>query len=110
MDRLNRTRPFNPNQLHHRSAAGIVLGMPISMHMQIFFAEWCCEGVDLHQIDRIACGCLGRDGRRREMSDTLAPELQLTRMEYRHLPGGAYYSIDRYPLCDGLRAAIGEHG
>jgi hypothetical protein len=41
-----------------------------------------------------------------------AKELQLTRMEYRHLPGGdgAYYSIDGYPLRDGLRAAIGEHG
>jgi hypothetical protein len=31
---------------------------------------------------------------------------------YRRLPGGdgAYYSIDGYPLRDGLRAAIGEHG
>ena len=39
-------------------------------------------------------------------------ELKLTRMEYRHLPGGdgAYYSVDGYPLRDGLRAAIGEHG
>ena len=38
-------------------------------------------------------------------------ELKLTRMEYRHLPGGdsAYYSIDGYPLRDGLHAAIGEH-
>jgi hypothetical protein len=33
-------------------------------------------------------------------------------MEYRHLPrgDGAYYSIVGYPLRDGLRAAIGEHG
>ena len=39
-----------------------------------------------------------------------AKELQLTRMEYRHLPGGdgAYYSVDGYPLRDGLRTAIGE--
>jgi hypothetical protein len=39
-----------------------------------------------------------------------AKELRLTRMEYRHLPGGdgAYYSVDGYPLRDGLRAAIGE--
>jgi hypothetical protein len=30
-------------------------------------------------------------------------------MEYRHLPGGdaAYYSVDGYPLRNGLRAAIG---
>jgi len=42
----------------------------------------------------------------------VAGELKLTRMEYRHLPGGdgAYYSVDGYPLRDGLRAAIGEHG
>jgi hypothetical protein len=41
--------------------------------------------------------------------------LQLTRMEFRHrtsvspaeLPLG-YYSVDRYPLRDGLRAAIGS--
>ena len=40
-----------------------------------------------------------------------AKELQLTRMEYRHLPGGdgAYYSVDGYPLRDGLRAAIGGY-
>jgi hypothetical protein len=33
-------------------------------------------------------------------------------MEYRHLPGGdgAYYSVDGYPLRDGLRAAIGARG
>jgi hypothetical protein len=39
----------------------------------------------------------------------VAGELRLTRMEYRHLPGGdgAYYSVDGYPLHDGLRAAIG---
>jgi hypothetical protein len=39
-----------------------------------------------------------------------AKELQLTRMEYRHLPGGngAYYSVDGYLLRDGLRAAIGS--
>jgi hypothetical protein len=35
------------------------------------------------------------------------PELQLTRMEYRHFDrGGEYYSIDEYPLRDGLRAAL----
>jgi hypothetical protein len=36
--------------------------------------------------------------------------LQLTRMEYRHLPGGdgTYYSVDGYPLRDGLRAAKRE--
>jgi hypothetical protein len=28
-------------------------------------------------------------------------------MEYRH--GDGYYSVDGYPLFDGLRAAIGEH-
>jgi hypothetical protein len=39
-------------------------------------------------------------------------ELKLTRMEYRHLPGGdgAYYSVHGYPLRDCLRAAIGGHG
>jgi hypothetical protein len=31
-------------------------------------------------------------------------ELKLTRLEYVHLPG---YSIDGYPLRNGLRAAIG---
>jgi hypothetical protein len=33
-------------------------------------------------------------------------ELKLTRMEYDE----GYYSIDGYPLRDGLRAAIGEQG
>ena len=33
-------------------------------------------------------------------------ELKLTRMEYDE----GYYSIDAYPLRDGLRAAIGERG
>ena len=37
-----------------------------------------------------------------------ASGFQLTRMEYRH--GDGYYSVDGYPLFDGLRAAIGEHG
>jgi hypothetical protein len=35
-------------------------------------------------------------------------ELQLTRME--STANGRYYTIDGYPLRDGLRAAIGEHG
>jgi hypothetical protein len=35
-----------------------------------------------------------------------AGQLKLTRMEY----DNGYYSIDGYPLSDGLRAAIGEHG
>jgi hypothetical protein len=41
----------------------------------------------------------------------VAGELKLTRMEYRHLPGGdgAYYSVCAYPLRNGLRAAVGEH-
>jgi hypothetical protein len=33
-------------------------------------------------------------------------ELKLTRMEY----DDGYYSVDGYPLFDGLRAAIVEHG
>jgi hypothetical protein len=39
-----------------------------------------------------------------------AKELQLTRMEYRHLRrgGGEYFSVDDYLLRDGLRAAVGE--
>ena len=39
-----------------------------------------------------------------------AKEMQLTRMEYRHLRrgGGEYFSIDNYHR-DGLRAAVGEH-
>jgi hypothetical protein len=37
-------------------------------------------------------------------------ELQLTRMEFRNLRrgGGEYFSVDDYPLCDGLRAAVGD--
>jgi hypothetical protein len=35
-------------------------------------------------------------------------ELKLTRMEYDHADR-RYYSIDGYPLRDGLHAAIGEH-
>jgi hypothetical protein len=36
-------------------------------------------------------------------------ELKLTRMEYRHFDrGGEYYSVDGFPLRDGLRAAIGS--
>ena len=39
-------------------------------------------------------------------------ELQLTRMEYRHLRrgGGEYFTVDDYQLRDGLRAAVGEQG
>ena len=39
-----------------------------------------------------------------------AKELQLTRMEFRNLRrgGGEYFSVDDYPLRDGLRAAVGE--
>ena len=33
-------------------------------------------------------------------------EMRLTRMEFRR----GYYTVDGYPLHDGLRAAIGEHG
>jgi hypothetical protein len=36
-------------------------------------------------------------------------ELKLTRLEYSHA-GRRYYSVDGYPLRDGLRAAIGENG
>jgi hypothetical protein len=32
--------------------------------------------------------------------------LQLTRMEFRHNPRRGYYTVDGYPLRDGLRAAI----
>jgi hypothetical protein len=41
-----------------------------------------------------------------------AKELQLTRMEYRHLRRGCgeYFSVDDYQLRDGLRAAVGEQG
>ena len=35
-----------------------------------------------------------------------AGKLQLTRMEFRR----GYYSVDGYPLRDGLRAAIGGNG
>jgi hypothetical protein len=38
-----------------------------------------------------------------------AKELKLTRMEYDQIDR-QYYSIDDYPLRDGLRAAIGEQG
>ena len=39
------------------------------------------------------------------------PDLQLTRMDYQHCDhGGGYYSVDGYPLGDGLRAAFGEEG
>jgi hypothetical protein len=38
-------------------------------------------------------------------------KLRLTRMEFRHSPRrGYYYSVHGYPLRDGLRAVIGEHG
>jgi hypothetical protein len=35
--------------------------------------------------------------------------LQLTRMEYNR-NGRRYYSVDGYPVRDGLQAAIGEKG
>jgi hypothetical protein len=38
-----------------------------------------------------------------------ATGLQLMRMEY-DLIDRQYYSVDDYPLRNGLRAAIGEHG
>jgi hypothetical protein len=38
-----------------------------------------------------------------------ATGLQLTRMEYNHTDR-RYYSVDGYPLRDGLRAAIGAEG
>ena len=38
-----------------------------------------------------------------------AKDLQLTRMEYDQIDR-QYYSIDNYPLRDGLRAAIVENG
>jgi hypothetical protein len=37
-------------------------------------------------------------------------KLRLTRMGFRHSPRRGYYSVHGYPLRDGLRAAIGEHG
>jgi hypothetical protein len=42
-----------------------------------------------------------------EVTDEL--ELRVTRMEFRHYDrGGEYYSVDGYPLHDGLRAAFVE--
>jgi hypothetical protein len=38
----------------------------------------------------------------------VAGEMRLTRMEYAQRSG--YYSVDGYPLRDGLCAAIGEQG
>jgi hypothetical protein len=37
----------------------------------------------------------------------VAGKLHLTRMEFRHSPRRGYYTVDGYPLRDGLRAAIG---
>jgi hypothetical protein len=37
-------------------------------------------------------------------------EMPLTRMEFRNSPRRGYYTVDGYPLRDGLRAAIGENG
>ena len=39
-----------------------------------------------------------------------AGKLHPTRMEFRHSPRRGYYTVDGFPLRDGLRAAIGEHG
>jgi hypothetical protein len=39
-----------------------------------------------------------------------AGKLHLTRMKFRYSPWRGYYTVDGYPLRDGLRAAIGEHG
>ena len=39
-----------------------------------------------------------------------AGNLQLTRMKFRHSPRRGYYTVDGYPLRDGLRAAIGTEG
>jgi hypothetical protein len=39
-----------------------------------------------------------------------AGKLHLTRMKFRYSPRRGYYTVDGYPLRDGLRAAIGEHG
>jgi hypothetical protein len=39
-----------------------------------------------------------------------ATGLQLTQMEFRHSPRRGYYTVGGFPLRDGLRAAIGEHG
>jgi hypothetical protein len=40
----------------------------------------------------------------------VAGELQLTRMKFRYRPRRGYYTVDGYPLRDGLRAAIGGNG
>jgi hypothetical protein len=37
-------------------------------------------------------------------------EMRLTRMRFRDSPRRGYYTVDGYPLRDGLRAAIGKHG
>ena len=37
-------------------------------------------------------------------------EMRHTRMKFRDSPRRSYYTVDGYPLRDGLRAAIGEHG
>ena len=39
-----------------------------------------------------------------------AGKLQLTRMKFRDSPRRGYYTVDGYPLRDGLRAAIDERG
>jgi hypothetical protein len=39
-----------------------------------------------------------------------AGKLQLTRMKFRYRPRRGYYTVDGYPLRDGLRAAIGAEG
>jgi hypothetical protein len=39
-----------------------------------------------------------------------AGKLQLKRMKCRYRPRHGYYTVDGYPLRDGLRAAIGEDG
>jgi hypothetical protein len=39
-----------------------------------------------------------------------AGKLYLTRIEFRQSPRRGYYTVDGFPLRDGLRAAIGEHG
>jgi hypothetical protein len=36
-----------------------------------------------------------------------AGKLHLTRMKFRYSPRRGYYTVDGYPLRDGLRAAIG---
>jgi hypothetical protein len=39
-----------------------------------------------------------------------AGKLHLTRMEFRHSPRRGCYTVDGYPLRDGLRAAFGAEG